>query len=82
MRTRATGPLPDDYFRDLSAYADEYPAAVGPWLAEGAVRLGETLRTAGPDAKVWTPVEGGSASFTHAGSHPRRSCTGPTRSWP
>ncbi|MGO4757183.1 maleylpyruvate isomerase N-terminal domain-containing protein, partial [Streptomyces sp. 2MCAF27] len=36
VRTRATGPLPDDHFRDLSPYAREDPAVLGPWLTEGA----------------------------------------------
>jgi Mycothiol maleylpyruvate isomerase N-terminal domain len=36
---------------------------VGPWLVEGAARLADTLRGAGPDAKLWTPVPGGSTKF-------------------
>lgn len=63
VRTRATQPLPDEHFRDLSAYTDEDPAVLGPWLVEGAAQLVDTLRGAGPDAKVWTPVPGGSATF-------------------
>ncbi|MGH3910323.1 MAG: maleylpyruvate isomerase family mycothiol-dependent enzyme [Pseudonocardiaceae bacterium] len=63
VRSRATQPLPDEHFRDLSAYADEDPAVLGPWLAEGAVQLADTLRGAGPDAKVWTPVPDGTATF-------------------
>jgi uncharacterized protein (TIGR03083 family) len=63
VRTRATQPLPDEYFRDLSAYADEDPAVVGPWLVDGAARLAETLRDAGPETKLWTPVPGESAAF-------------------
>jgi uncharacterized protein (TIGR03083 family) len=56
VRTRATSPPSDDHFRDLSAYTDEDPAVLGPWLAEGAARFAETLRAAGPDAEVWTPL--------------------------
>lgn len=63
VRTRATQPLPDEYFRELSAYADEDPAVVGPWLVDGAARLAETLREAGPETKLWTPVPGESAAF-------------------
>lgn len=63
VRTRATGPLPDERYRDLSPYADEDPDVVCPWLSEGAGALAETLRDAGPDAPVWTPVPGGTARF-------------------
>src|SRR4051812_10197986 len=47
---RIQAPLPEDSFtfRDLSAFAEEDPAVVGPWLAEGAGRLADSLRTAGP----------------------------------
>ncbi|MFD9959250.1 maleylpyruvate isomerase family mycothiol-dependent enzyme [Amycolatopsis sp. NPDC058986] len=55
VRTRATEPIPEGG-RDLAAYTDEDPAVVGPWLAEGAERLAETLRAAGPGTPVWTPV--------------------------
>ncbi|MET7618264.1 maleylpyruvate isomerase family mycothiol-dependent enzyme [Streptomyces sp. NPDC005408] len=63
VRTRATEPASDDHFRDLSPYADEDPAVLGPWLTEGGARLADTLRAAGPDAKVWTPVPGETAAF-------------------
>ncbi|MER6395456.1 maleylpyruvate isomerase family mycothiol-dependent enzyme [Kitasatospora sp. NPDC001603] len=63
VRTRAAGPLPDRHFRDLAAYADEDPAVVGPWLTEGARRLSDALREAGPDAPLWTPVPGGTTAF-------------------
>jgi uncharacterized protein (TIGR03083 family) len=53
---------PEDV-RELSAYAREDPAVVGPWLAEGAADLADVLRAAGPAAALWTPVPGGSASF-------------------
>ncbi|MGC5363651.1 maleylpyruvate isomerase family mycothiol-dependent enzyme [Streptomyces sp. DT24] len=62
-RTRATQPPPDDHFRDLSAYTDEDPALLGPWLTEGAERLADTLSAAGPDAEVWSPVPGGTTAF-------------------
>ena len=62
VRARAAGPVPGD-FGDLSAYAREDPAVVGPWLAEGAERLVGTLREAGPGTPVWTPVTGGNTDF-------------------
>jgi uncharacterized protein (TIGR03083 family) len=63
VRTRATQPPSDDHFRDLSGYTDEDPAVLDPWLAEGAEHLAEALRTAGPDAQVWTPIPGESTMF-------------------
>src|SRR5262245_29113166 len=48
VRTRATEPIPAD-FRDLSAYTDEDPAVVGPWLSEGAQFLADALRITGPN---------------------------------
>ncbi|GGT86904.1 maleylpyruvate isomerase family mycothiol-dependent enzyme [Streptomyces violascens] len=63
VRTRAAGPVPDAHFRDLSAYTHEDPAVVGPWLVEGAGRLARTLREAGPDAPLWTPVPDGTPAF-------------------
>lgn len=63
VRTRATQPLPDEHFRDLSGYTDEDPAVVGPWLVESAAQLADTLCDAGPDATLWTPVPGGTAAF-------------------
>jgi uncharacterized protein (TIGR03083 family) len=64
VQSRASEPVaePEDV-RDLSAYGDEDPAVVGPWLAEGAAALADALRAAGPDAPLWTPVPGGSAPF-------------------
>ena len=64
VRTRATDRLPDDHFRDLSPYANEDPAVVGPWLAEGARLLADTLLEAGPDSPASTdPVPNGTAAF-------------------
>ncbi len=62
VRTRAAGPVPDTDFRDRPA-GDEDSAAPGPWLAEGAVELAETLREAGPGTPLWTPVAGGTTDF-------------------
>ncbi|MFC3502805.1 maleylpyruvate isomerase family mycothiol-dependent enzyme [Micromonospora krabiensis] len=58
VRTRASSPLPDTELRELSGHTDGDPAALARWLTEGAVRLADTLRTAGPAAEVWTPVPG------------------------
>ncbi|MGH9038341.1 MAG: maleylpyruvate isomerase family mycothiol-dependent enzyme, partial [Acidimicrobiia bacterium] len=69
VRTRATQPPSDDHFRDLSGYTKEDPAVVGPWLAEGAAQLADTLRAAGPDAEVWTPVPGGTPFFARRMAH-------------
>ncbi|QKV96635.1 maleylpyruvate isomerase family mycothiol-dependent enzyme [Streptomyces sp. NA02950] len=63
VRTRATGPVPDDHFRELSAYTHEDPAVLGPWLREGAAGLADALREAGPAAGLWTPVPDGTAHF-------------------
>ncbi len=72
VRSRATQPTSDDHFRDLSGDTDEDPAVLDGWLAEGAGQLADTLRAAGPDVAVWTPVPGGTQTpvfwarrFTH-----------------
>ncbi|WP_017973333.1 maleylpyruvate isomerase family mycothiol-dependent enzyme [Actinopolyspora halophila] len=38
--------------------AGQDPAVLGAWLVEGAEGLADVLRNAGPDAAVWSPVEG------------------------
>jgi uncharacterized protein (TIGR03083 family) len=63
VRQRVDGPQSDEHFRDLSDYTHEDPAVLGPWLEEGAAGLADTLRAAGPDAELWTPVPGGTTSF-------------------
>ncbi|MEU5790551.1 maleylpyruvate isomerase family mycothiol-dependent enzyme [Micromonospora purpureochromogenes] len=63
VRTRPSTPPSDTHFRDLSPYADEDPAVVGPWLVEGAAELAGALRDAGPAARVWTPLGPGSPAF-------------------
>lgn len=62
VRTGATEPPSDDRFRELSGHTDQDPVALGAWLAEGAMQLADTLRAAGPDTPVWTPVPGGEQS--------------------
>lgn len=63
VRTRATQPPPDDDFRDLAGYTNEDLGVLDGWLAEGAKRLADSLRAAGPDADVWTPIPGQTAAF-------------------
>jgi uncharacterized protein (TIGR03083 family) len=63
VRTRAARPPSDNHFRDLSGYTGEDPAVLGAWLVKGAGQLADTLRAAGPDAPLWTPVAGGTAAF-------------------
>ncbi|MDT0303385.1 maleylpyruvate isomerase family mycothiol-dependent enzyme [Streptomonospora wellingtoniae] len=70
VRTRAAEPLPAGLMRDVDDdSADPSPAgagegaAAGAWLVAGAERLAATLRAAGPDARVWTPVPGALSGF-------------------
>jgi uncharacterized protein (TIGR03083 family) len=63
VRTRATQPLSDEQVRDVSGHTDEDPAVLDGWLAEGAARLADTLRAAGPDAELWTAVPGETTVF-------------------
>ena len=81
VRTRATAFLPDDQVRKLDGDdSGEVPAA---WLLEGATRLAETLRAAGPDAAVWTPLDfHTTTSFWPDVSPTKPSSTAPTRPWP
>ena len=62
-RTRATQPPSDEQLRDLSGFTDDDPALLSAWLAAGAEQLAETLRAAGPDAQMWTPVPGETPMF-------------------
>jgi uncharacterized protein (TIGR03083 family) len=61
VRTRASGPLPDDPVRRVEGGG--LPVPLGEWLADGARRLAATLREAGPWAEVWTPLSGGNSAF-------------------
>ncbi|MEU8568786.1 maleylpyruvate isomerase family mycothiol-dependent enzyme [Streptomyces pathocidini] len=63
VRTRAVEPVSDELLNHPPRHRDGDLAALGDWLAEGAARLAEALRAAGPDAKVWTPGPGGTAAF-------------------
>jgi uncharacterized protein (TIGR03083 family) len=59
VRTRSTSAPSDDQWRDLSDYTNEDHAELDAWLAEGAARLADTLREAGPDATVFNPIPRG-----------------------
>lgn len=63
VRTRATGPVPDDQVNDVSGDDGASTAQLTAWLAEGAARLADTLRAAGPDVPVWTVAPGGTPVF-------------------
>jgi uncharacterized protein (TIGR03083 family) len=63
VRTRAASPPPDVALRNPSEKEDEDPAVLADWLAEGAERLADTLRAAGPGARMWTAVSGETAAF-------------------
>jgi uncharacterized protein (TIGR03083 family) len=60
-RTRATKFLPDDQVRKLDG--DDFADAPNAWLVEGAAQLADTLRAAGPNTKVWAPLDYGATSF-------------------
>ncbi|MGN9762984.1 maleylpyruvate isomerase family mycothiol-dependent enzyme [Streptomyces sp. SD31] len=60
VRTGGARPFPED----LSDYTHENESLLTPWLSEGAEALSTTLRSSGPDARVWTPADDrDSASF-------------------
>jgi uncharacterized protein (TIGR03083 family) len=61
VRTRATGFLPDDQVRKLDGDDSSHPP-VG-WLLEGATKLVDTLRAAGPDAQMWVAFHYRTAAF-------------------
>lgn len=71
---RGLGAMPrtDRAMRELSAYVDEKPEELVPWLREGARELDTALREVGPNMRVWTPIPGGKKTpeffarrFTH-----------------
>lgn len=54
VRTRATRDVPEDEVPDFAGPGGDDAAALDAWLAEGARLLADTLRSAGPDASVWS----------------------------
>jgi uncharacterized protein (TIGR03083 family) len=63
VRTRANGPVPDEYHGALAEYADEDLAVAVPWLVESSALLARALREAGPGVAIWTPVPDGTTNF-------------------
>jgi uncharacterized protein (TIGR03083 family) len=62
VRTRATAFSPDDQVRRVEG--DDSGDLPAEWLRAGATRLADTLRAAGPDTSVWTPLQRpGSTAF-------------------
>ena len=60
VRTRAEGPVPDPS-REVDG--DDSGEPPSQWLLDGANRLADTLRDAGPDTEVWTPLAPAPVSF-------------------
>ncbi|MEU5012294.1 maleylpyruvate isomerase family mycothiol-dependent enzyme [Streptomyces sp. NPDC021749] len=63
VRTRATGPVSEERLNNVSDATDQDPAELAGWLTEGAGHLADALRTAGPEAAVWTVAPGGTPVF-------------------
>ncbi|MCD9195116.1 maleylpyruvate isomerase N-terminal domain-containing protein [Streptomyces albireticuli] len=63
VRTRATLPVPDTEVNHPPERPGDGAEELGAWLAEGAGRLADALRAAGPGAAVWTPGPGGTSGF-------------------
>lgn len=63
VRTRSTEPVSDDPVNDVPRYTDEDPATLSARLGDGAGRLVDALRKAGPDRPVWTPGPGETAMW-------------------
>lgn len=61
--TRATGPIDETAMRELSPVPTRGAGTTGAWIVEGADGLVATLRAAGPDAPVWTPLPHGRVVF-------------------
>jgi uncharacterized protein (TIGR03083 family) len=60
VRTRAQEPVPDPS-RDVNGDDSGEPPVA--WLLDGAKRLAASIRDAGPDTKVWTPLAPMPVSF-------------------
>ncbi len=63
VRTRATGPLPDDALRLLDGYQSHAPEPLAAEVVAGARALAEALGESGPDADMWTAVPGETPRF-------------------
>lgn len=60
VRTRAQEPVPDES-RDVNGDDSGEPPVA--WLLDGAERLSASIRSAGPDTTVWTPLAPMPVSF-------------------
>jgi uncharacterized protein (TIGR03083 family) len=56
VSTRATQSPPDDELRNPVRRSDDTAVSLGDWLVDGAILLADSLREAGPDARMWTAV--------------------------
>ncbi|MET9516498.1 maleylpyruvate isomerase family mycothiol-dependent enzyme [Streptomyces sp. NPDC002994] len=63
VRTKASADVPEDEVPDFTGPGDAEPAALDAWLAQGAQKAADTLRAAGPKAKVWSWSADRSAAF-------------------
>ncbi|ARF55230.1 maleylpyruvate isomerase family mycothiol-dependent enzyme [Streptomyces gilvosporeus] len=63
VRTRAAEPPPDTALRTLPRDAAQTPSELATWLTTGARQLAGTLRDAGPDTRIWTPLPSGTTRF-------------------
>ncbi|MCQ4214292.1 maleylpyruvate isomerase family mycothiol-dependent enzyme [Streptomyces longispororuber] len=54
VRTRAVEEVSEKAVEGFEGPADDDPAALDAWLADGARRTADTLRAAGPDEPCWT----------------------------
>lgn len=72
VRSRATAMADDTAMRDLSPVPGRTAEEAGAWIVAGAESCVRALREAGPDAAMWTPMPGRTASvlarrFAHEG---------------
>ncbi|MBB5938330.1 maleylpyruvate isomerase family mycothiol-dependent enzyme [Streptomyces zagrosensis] len=63
VRTRAAGPVTDDFSGITDGPQTGGASALVGWLLDSAEQLAETLREAGPDVEVWTPIPGGTSGL-------------------
>ncbi|MCT2592541.1 maleylpyruvate isomerase family mycothiol-dependent enzyme [Streptomyces sp. N2-109] len=63
VRTRSPRPLTEGDVDSGSEPSGGDAAVLGAWLMENAGQLADTLRSAGPDAEVWTVIPGRTAVF-------------------
>ncbi|GAA1536846.1 maleylpyruvate isomerase family mycothiol-dependent enzyme [Streptomyces albidochromogenes] len=54
VRTKASEAVPEDQVPGITGPGDAEPAALDTWLEEGARKLADTLRAAGPQTGAWS----------------------------